>query len=178
MQLEFIAAAQLSEKDAAALEALHAAVYPPKPGATKAEPQQAWAEPQWHILIRDEADQLVSHVGAVTRICLCDSVEILIGGIGGVMTHPAQRGKGYAGAGVRRALDFLRQEMRVEFALLFCAPRMRSYYRRFGFSSFVGDTRARRGDSEVIFPRNEVMAIAALKPLPQCALLDLCGLPW
>lgn len=178
MQLEFIAAPQLDVVDAAALAALHAAVYPPKPGAKKAAPQQAWAAPQWHILIRDEADQLVSHVGAVTRLCLCDSNEILIGGIGGVMTQPAQRGKGYASAGVGRAIDFLRQEMRVEFSLLFCAPRMQSYYRRFGFNSFVGDTRARRGDSEVIFPRNEVMAIAAQKPLPQCALLDLCGLPW
>ncbi len=178
MQLEFIAAPQLDVVDAAALEALHAAVYPPKPGAKKTAPQQAWATPQWHILIRDEADQLVSHVGAVTRLCLCDSNEILLGGIGGVMTQPAQRGKGYASAGVGRAIDFLRQEMRVEFSLLFCAPRMQSYYRRFGFSSFAGDARARRGDSEVIFPRNEVMVIAALKPLPQCALLDLCGLPW
>lgn len=178
MQLEIITAPQLGVAEAAALEALHAAVYPPKPGAKEAAPQQAWAAPQWHILIRDADDQLVSHVGAVTRICLCDSVEILIGGIGGVMTQPAQRGKGYAGAGVGWAIDFLRQEMRVEISLLFCAPRMRSYYRRFGFSSFAGDTRARRGDAEVIFPRNEVMAIAALKPLPQCALLDLCGLPW
>ena len=178
MRLEINAAAQLSDENAEALEALHAAVYPPQPRAQTEWSKQEWALPQWHILLRDEDDQFISHVGAVTRYCLCDRVEILLGGIGGVMTHPSQRGKGYAGAGLRRALDFLWHDMQVDMSLLFCAPRMRSYYRRFGFSSFAGDTLVRQGGAKTICPRNEVMVMPAMKPLPQCALLDLRGLPW
>ena len=62
---------------------------------------------------------LWSHVGVLTRICLCDGDEILIGGVGGVMTQPSERRKGFAGAGVRRATEFLQNELRVEMSLLF-----------------------------------------------------------
>lgn len=178
IRAHIVAAAQMSDDEAEALAALHAAVHPPKPRAETTTPPRKWARPQWHIMIRDEADQLVSHVGAVTRLCLCDGEEILLGGIGGVMTRPSQRRKGYAGAGMQRATDFLRQDLQVDMSLLFCAPRLRGYYQRFGFSSFAGNTLTRQDGVETIFPRDEVMVIAASKPLPQCALLDLRGLPW
>ncbi len=178
MFLEIVEASQLSDEESQALTNLDAAVYPPKPAAQEATVQQSWAHPQWHILIQDADQQLVSHVGVLTRICLCDGDEILIGGIGGVMTHPSQRRKGYAGAGLRRATEFLQNEMRVDLSLLFCGPRMLSYYRRFGFSNFAGDTFALRDGKKILFPRSEIMVRPAIKALPQCAALDLCGLPW
>ena len=165
-------------KNAEAIEALHSAVYPPQPRAQTELSQQAWVSPQWDIMIRDEDNQLVSHVGAMKRLCSCDGKEILMGGIGGVMTHPAQRGKGYAGAGVRRAIEFLRQDLQVDMSLLFCAPRMRSYYRRFGFRSFAGDTIVRQYGAKTLFPRNEIMVMPVTQPSPNCAVLDLRGLPW
>lgn len=178
MRLDIIAAAQLSENEAEALEALHAAVYPPKPRAETAAPPREWARPQWHFMIRDVNGQLISHVGAVTRLCLCDSKEIPVGGIGGVMTQPSQRGKGYAGAGIRRVIEFLRLERPVDMTLLFCAPRLRSFYRRFGFSSFAAVTYVRQYGAKTPFPRDEIMVMPARKPAPECAALDLCGLPW
>ena len=178
MRLEIIAAAQLSDNDAEALEALHTAVYPPKPGAPSVWAQREWALPQWHIMIRDVNGRLSSHVGAVTRLCLCDSEEIPIGGIGGVMTHPSQRGNGYAGAGIKRVIEFLRLDRQVDMTLLFCAPRLRRFYRRFGFSSFAADTYVRQNGAKTMFPRDEIMVMPARKPVPQCAALDLCGLPW
>ncbi len=178
MRLEIVEASQLSDEASRALTALDAAVYPPKPDAKAATAPQRWAPPRWHILIRDSDLQLVSHVGVLTRICLCDGDEILIGGIGGVMTHPSERRKGYAGAGVRRATEFLQNDMRVDISLLFCGPRMLNYYKRFGFTNFVGDTFALRDGEKILFPRSEIMVRPAMKALPQCAALDLCGLPW
>ena len=178
MRLDIVAASQLNVKEAEALEALHAAVHPPQPRAQSVWSQREWALPQWHIMIRDVNGKLISHVGAVTRLCLCDSKEIAIGGIGGVMTHPSQRGKGYAGAGIRRVVEFLRQDLQVDMSLLFCAPRLRSFYRRFGFSSFAADTYVRQYGAKTQLPHNEIMAMPAMKPVPQCAALDLCGLPW
>lgn len=178
MRLDIIATANLSDDEAQALRALSAAVYPPKPREDKPTSRQEWALPQWSIMIRDMDHQLVSHVGALTRLGLCDNKEILIGGIGGVKTHPSQRGKGYAGSGIRHATEFLQQDMGVDMSLLFCSPRLQTYYQRFGFNSFAGDTLARRDGAKTLFPRNEVMVIPAIKPLPQCAILDLCGFPW
>ena len=88
MQLEIKATAQLNDDEAGALKALSAAVYPPKPDAAKNASPIKWARPQWSILLRDVDSQLVSYVGALTRLGLCDNQEILIGGIGGVKTHP------------------------------------------------------------------------------------------
>jgi predicted acetyltransferase len=178
MVTDIIAAAQLSDEDTEALAALHAAVYPPKPRPETAAPAQEWALPQWHFLIRDGNGQLISHVGAVTRTCLCDREEIPIGGIGGVMTRPSQRGKGYASAAIRSVIEFLRRDRQVDMILLFCAPRLRGFYRRLGFGSFAADTYVRQYDTKTMFPRNEIMVMPAKKPVPHCAALDLRGLPW
>ena len=178
MRLDIIASPQLSAADAQSLDALDAAVYPGKTPAQEATDRQNWALPQWHVFVRDAEERLVSHVGVLTRLASCDGVAMLIGGIGGVMTRPAQRRKGYAGAGVARAIKFLHNELRVDLALLFCGPRMLSYYERFGFSNFAGDTFARRGGERVLFPKSEVMVKSAGKAVPQCATLDLRGLPW
>ena len=178
MRLDIISAPHLSAADAQSLDALDAAVYPGKTPAQEAADLQNWARPQWHVLIRDAEDRLVSHVGALTRLASCDGAEILIGGIGAVMTHPAQRRKGYAAAGVARASEFLQDELQIDLALLFCGPRMLRYYERFGFRNFAGDTFVLRGGKRVQIPRSEVMVKPGMKALPQCAALDLRGLPW
>ena len=178
MQLDFKATAQLNDDEAEALSALSAAVYPPQPSVDKVASRIQWADPQWSILIRDEDHQLVSHVGALTRLGLCDGEQILIGGIGGVMTHPAQRRKGYAAAGVRRAIDFLRQELEVDISLLVCGTDLLCFYQRFGFSAFSGDTFMEQNGVTTAYTSSKVMVMPGKKALPSCKVLDLCGLPW
>ena len=178
MHLEIKATAQLNDDETQALKALSAAVYPPKPGAAKNPSPIKWAPPQWSVLLRNADSQLVSHVGALTRRGLCDNQECLIGGIRGVETHPTQRGKGYASAGIQRAVDFLQREMRVDFSLLVCATELMTFYQRLGWSAFGGDTLVRQNGEKTIFTGYEVMVRPAMNAVPQCAALDLCGLPW
>ena len=68
MQLDFKATAQLNDDEAEALSALSAAVYPPQPSVDKVASRVQWASLEWSILIRDENNQLVSYVGALTRL--------------------------------------------------------------------------------------------------------------
>ncbi len=178
MRLEIVESSQLSDEKARALKALSAAVYPPKPGAAKNTSPIEWAPPQWSILLWNVDSKLVSYVGALTRRGKCDNQETLIGGIGGVKTHPTQRGKGYAKAGIQRATDFLRREMGVDFSLLVCRANLMTYYQRLGWTAFAGDTLVRQKGLKTKFTWNEVMVRPAIKALPQCAALDLCGLPW
>ena len=175
MQLDFKATAQLSDDEANALRALNAAVDPPRPGADQVASRPGWAPLEWSILIRDEGNQLVSYVGALTRLGLCDGEQVLIGGIGGVETHPAQRRKGYAGAAIRRATDFLRRELGVDFSLLVCQTHLICYYQRFGFS---GDTFMEQNGVTTAYTSSKVMVMPGKKALPSCKVLDLCGLPW
>lgn len=178
MQLEIKATAQLNDDETRALKALSAAVYPPRPGAAKNPSPIKWARPQWSVLLRNADSQIVSYVGVLTRLGLCDHQECLIGGIGGVKTHPTQRGNGFASAGIQRATDFLRRELGVDFSLLVCHVDLMTYYQRLGWSAFAGDTLVRQDGISTRFTFNEVMVIAAAKAEPQCAALDLCGLPW
>ncbi len=178
MQLDFKATAQLNDDEAQALRALSAAVDPPQPGADQVTSRLGWAPLEWSILIRDEDNQLVSYAGALTRLGLCNGEQVLIGGIGGVETHPAQRRKGHAGAGIRRATDFLRRELGVDFSLLVCQTHLLSYYQRFGFSAFTGDTFMEQNGVTTAYTSSNVMVMPGKKALPSCKVLDLCGLPW
>ena len=178
MQLDFKATAQLNDDEAEALRALNAAVDPPQPDAAHVSSRIGWAPLEWSILIRDEDNQLVSYVGALTRLGLCDGEQVLIGGIGGVETHPAQRRKGYAAAGVRRATDFLRQELEVDISLLVCGTDLLCFYQRFGFSAFAGDAFVQQYGEKTMYTSSNVMVMPGKKAVPPCKVLDLCGLPW
>ena len=93
-------------------------------------------------------------------------------------THPQQRGKGYAGAAIRRATEFLCRARHVDFLLLFCREELLTYYNRFGFSLFARDTLVMQDGVKTIFTWNETMVMPGVKALPKCKALDLRGLPW
>ena len=81
MQIECKATDDLTDNDHAALRVLSTAVHPPENGANLPGPF-VWAPQQRHILVRDDAGQIVSHVGVLTRTVLLDGVSVRIGGDG------------------------------------------------------------------------------------------------
>ena len=85
------------------------------------------------FVLYDEADAPVSHAAVLAHHALANGKQVLIGGIGGVVTVPTARRHGHASLLVRRATDFLRDEWLVDFALLFCIDRMVGYYERLGW---------------------------------------------
>lgn len=176
MRCEFKATSQLNDADRLALQGLSAAVYPPRPVKIDSGGPEAWARPDWHFLVWLADNRLAAYVGALARSCLCDGQKALIGGIGGVKTHPARRGKGYASAAIRLAIDYLERETRADFSLLVCREGLLGFYERFGFQHFRGDTFARQRGKRSLFTWNEVMTKPARAP--DCQVLDLCGLPW
>ena len=102
----------------------------------------------------------------------------MIGGIGGVKTTPVARGNGYAGAGLRFAAEFLRDDRGVDFSLLVCRAELLGYYQRFGWQHFDGILCVEQPEGKVRFSVNEPMVLAGTRNGPQGGILDLCGLPW
>ncbi len=176
MRCEIKTTAQLDAADKQALGILSAAVYPPRPVKSGNGPPTEWARPDWHFLVWLADAQLAAYAGALTRTGLCDGQSALIGGIGGVKTHPAQRGQGYASAAIRQAVDYLAQETAADFSLLVCRAELLGFYERFGFRHFLGDTFTRDNGARSLFTWNEVMTKPACAP--DCQVLDLCGPPW
>ena len=95
------ATAELGQQETDELTAMKEAVYPNLSPAAR-----EWAPREWGVFVRIES-QLVSYTGIVIRDGSVDGTPATIGGIGGVATHPAHRGKGYASLGMARALDFM-----------------------------------------------------------------------
>lgn len=114
----------LSATERADLKALTRAVYPPEVIADDPEDAVEWTGTPWSVLVWDDQDRLVSHVGGLTRQETLDAKPVLLGGIGGVKTAPSARNRGYARAALERATTFLIEDCGVDFLLLVCQPSL------------------------------------------------------
>ncbi len=178
MQIEFKDGDDLTDAERAALDALRFAIYPPDVRATLPAMQYVWAPVQWHFLVYDDAGQMASHVGVLTREVLLDGVLVRIGGVGGVQTHPDARGRGYASAAMKRAAAFFHDEAAVPFALLFCGTHRVSFYGGLGWERFRGLVTVAQPGGSIPFNMNETMVLSVRRDTPTDGILDLQGLPW
>ena len=167
-----------TDNDRAVLRALSLAVYPPDAEGEWAGRHLEWATPTWCVCVQAPDGVLASFIGVVFRQAVCDDAPVRIGGIGGVMTHPALRGRGFAGLGMRRAVEFFHAQEDVDFGLLVCADGMRSYYQRLGWQEFAGVTHVLQHGQPSVFTYNHVMTIDVQSPGPVAGTIDLLGPPW
>lgn len=135
-----------------------------------------WSNSEWFLLGKLDG-LIVSIVGILSREIHVGSEVVLVGGIGGVATHPRFQRQGYAGKLMERAGHFMRYELKVPFGLLVCEPKRMHFYKTFGwepmsapmFFECNGDRRRYEGPvmilrlSDNLWPEGEV---------------DLLGGPW
>ena len=178
MRLELLARNELTDAQDAALDALMEAVYPPETNADNPIHQIQWVGSMWRVLVWNDDDILVSHIGILTREGTVDDEAVLIGGIGGVQTHPDARRRGYAGAGMKRAVAFLTEDRAVDFSLLVCRDELLPYYGGLGWQHFRGEFLVEQFSETVPFTFNEPMVIAGRRAAPGGGVIDLCGSPW
>jgi len=170
--------ADLTDIDRAAVRALSLAVYPPEVAATWPGRHLEWAKVEWCVRVWGIEGDLVSYTGIILRQASCDGQPTRIGGIGGVATHPAARGRGYAAQGIRRAIEFFREQGDVIFALLVCEPGLLGYYARMGWKEFAGRLLVRQHGEPADFTFNRVMVHDVDAAGPTSGTIDLMGPPW
>jgi GNAT superfamily N-acetyltransferase len=178
MTITLYAVADLTAEDRAALRVLAEAVYPPDVAAAWPGRTLEWAAPEWCVVVRDVDGRAVCHVGVVVRDARCAGRPVRVGGIGGVKTHPAARGEGYATAAIGRALAFLRDEAAVAFALLVCEPDLIPFYEQLGWQLFADDLLVTQHGATVPFTFNRPMVIPVTSAVIPAGPLDLLGPPW
>ena len=177
MKIEFVATSQFSETQKESLKQLRAAVYPAAVLATLIGKNVTWASPDWSILVWDE-NELVSRVGLIRREIISNGESKLIGGVGGVMTHPQRQGKGHASAAMHEAVRIFRDEWQVAYALLFYGTRVNEFYKRLDWKQFDGQTFVQQPKGRVEFTVNKAMVLDVKESAPLDGTLDLNGLPW
>jgi GNAT superfamily N-acetyltransferase len=92
----------------------------------------SWRAKDWHFLIYEDGEP-VSHAAVLKHTVAVGEKPVVVGGVGGVVTHERAQGKGYARTLMRKVADFLENEWRVEAGLLFCLPRMIPFYESLGW---------------------------------------------
>lgn len=177
MRIEFVRAGEFSDKQTKGLNQLGAAVYPPEVVATLPGRFFTWASPQWSVLLWDQ-DELVSRVGLLTRVIISNGETKFIGGIGGVLTHPARQGQGLASQALREASRLFDEELKVAYALLFCRPHLVEFYKRLSWKPFEGQVFVEQPQGKIEFSVNGAMVLDVKESAPLNGILDLKGLPW
>ncbi len=136
-----------------------------------------WAPADLRVLIEAPSGGLACHVGIYFRTVTWNGRKLDIGGIGGVSTREDCRGRGYASLALNAAIQTLRDQEAVQFALLFCEPHNFAFYQSRGWHPFSGEIYAEQPGGKVRF---QVLApfVFDFRRAPRQGTIDLCGLPW
>jgi aminoglycoside 2'-N-acetyltransferase I len=178
MRLSLTRVHDLNEDDRAGVHALSLAVYPPEEWADWPGRTVEWTDPDWCILVREDDAAVVSYTGVVLRDAILDGRSVRVGGVGGIKTHPAARGRGYARVSISAALDFFRTQGDVGFALLVCEPHLLAYYSALGWREFRGRLLVLQHGETREFTFNRVMTHDVGSAGPVAGTIDLHGPPW
>ena len=153
------------------------AVWPPEVVATLPWHDVVWAKSDRRVLVFDQVNDVIGHVGIVIRHAIWNGEAVKIGGIGGVATRGDCRHRGIASAALARAMDEIRGAHDADFGLLFCEPRHAPVYQRLGWRAFEGEVLVMQPRGQVRFDVTDAY-VFDLKTAPRSGVLDLCGLPW
>lgn len=141
------------------------------------ENQIEWIESaDWHMLIWQD-ELLVGHVEFSERIINIDSTAIKVGCIGGVCTDPSMRGKGLASVLLKKANEYLKTNLDLEYAILLTSNELEAFYNKFGYTIVKTPCLMEQKVGKVNF--EDIVMVLPLKDKswPK-GIIDLCGLPW
>jgi aminoglycoside 2'-N-acetyltransferase I len=178
MRWELCRVADLTAEEQSALRTLSLAVYPPEVAAAWPGRAIEWASHQWGVIGWDAEGAALCYVGVILREARWDERAVRVGGIGGVKTHPASRGRGFATTAIQRALDFFRGQVDVDFGLLVCEPGLVPFYERLGWRRFPGELLVTQRQTTMPFTFNLPMTTPLRLQESLGGKIDLLGPPW
>ena len=130
---------------------------------------------RWYV-IGTIGGHLAGQVGILERQISVGGNPLRIGGIHGVISEPGYRCRGVAGALMKRAVDFIRDERQLHFALLTCQPRMEGFYNKLGWKT-TETCLFTQPDGPRSCGGLTMVVECGRMPWPS-GKIDLCGLPW
>jgi aminoglycoside 2'-N-acetyltransferase I len=162
----------------ALVEPLYEAVWPPHVLKTLPWADVVFAHADLRVLVRGAADDIVYHVGIYRRVVIWNGRKLHAGGIGGVLTREDARQRGHASIALDAAIQILKDERSIDFALLFCEPYRAPFYIARGWKPFEGEIYAEQPDKGRIRFDILVPLVFDVRRALRQGVLDLCGLPW
>lgn len=135
-----------------------------------------WRPKAWHFFVED-GGKVVSHVGILEAVVRAGDSDVKVGGIGGVVSVPEVQGRGHIHAAMRRAAEFMRDKLQVEFGMLFCLQRLVPFYARQGWQLLEESVEFEQPSGPVISPFRSMVLSWDGREWP-AGKIDIGGLPW
>ena len=135
-----------------------------------------WRLTDKHFLVM-EGEKPICHVGLLKHTIEVAGFPIPIAGIGGVLTRPEYRGKGYALQAMQAAESFAFSQMGVDFVLLFCRPVLRRWYEHQGWEEVPGQVWVDRDEEIILLTLATMVRCRGEQKWPQ-GEIRLRSLPW
>ena len=136
-----------------------------------------WRPKEVHFLLSVEG-KLVSHVGALKHPIKLDQQQLMVGGVGSVVTIPSAQRQGYAGQLLRHVVQVFQQEWQVEAGILFCNPAKQAFYGSLGWQPVTCPVWMEQ-------PKGRMVSLVPVMIMPfqpieisPASLLDLQSQPW
>ena len=180
MPIKLHKVADLTTVETAALGELNATVHPPETVASWQGRSIEWASAQWRMIYWDEAGQALSHVGIVLRTGEANGKQVMIGGVGGVMTRPNARRQGLASKAINLAVEFFLKQ-RTDFGLLVCETKLVPFYERLHWRCYGDELLVTQHGKKSLFTFNRPMIHSVCIDGPSVgaiSAIDLQGPPW
>jgi GNAT superfamily N-acetyltransferase len=135
-----------------------------------------YALPRWHTMgVLDGS--LVGRVGILERTISVGQELLRVGGICGVVTTPEYRGRGIASALLDESVTFVKNSLRLPFALLTCRLKLEAFYKRLGWKTVDGPTVFTQPDGVRTCKGLTMVLECGPRVWPEGSI-DLRGLPW
>lgn len=135
-----------------------------------------WKPKDLHIFV-DVDGSPVTHVGLLEHTVTVSGEAVRVSGVGGVVTTLDEQGKGYASRAMRYAASLMREELRVDFGLLFCHDRLIPFYERLGWQKIKEPVEIEQPSGSITSPMN-VMILPCAKESWPVGPVKLSSLPW
>jgi len=91
-----------------------------------------WTAPTWSVLVKVDL-RVVAHAGITYRVIRVGDLRVPVAGIGGVMTLPDWRRRGYARAVLANATAFTGLQLWAPFAVVICPDEDTAFYQHLGW---------------------------------------------
>jgi GNAT superfamily N-acetyltransferase len=92
----------------------------------------SYAPPTWSSFVKSD-QRVVAHAGIIYRVIQIGDLRVPVGGIGGVMTLPGWRQRGYARATLAKATAFVGMQLWAPFAVIICPKEETGFYEHIGW---------------------------------------------
>lgn len=172
---------QLTDNDYADMARLFDSEYAHVHGPWNPKDGYGYASGELHSLARVDGD-LVGYAAAARRFVGVGTGEVVVLGIGGVVTAAPARGQGIGRQVIASLQGAMQSSARADFGLLGCRPEVVPFYQSCGFSLIEAVIRdVSPGDAKTVVESDgPTLVCSGTRPVeawPQ-GIVDLRGLPW